>query len=126
MSEACSEISVEVIIDFNGFHLQGGPISDTWSVPLPGQEIFFDGKIWQVERVVRTLDITWLSKSSQLGALLGFIYGTVRAQRLLSEMTQFDQAVVGESSAILAPPKLRKEGGKVCRFIYIRLSREHD
>ncbi len=126
MSETLLENPVEVVLDFNGFFLQAGPLFETWTVPAMGQEIFFDDKIWRVERVVRSLDITWLSKSNQLGSMLGLMYGAIRAEKLLAEMTQFDQPVVGASSTILAPPKLRKEGGKICRFIYIKLSREHD
>ncbi|HEY9730564.1 MAG TPA: hypothetical protein V6C89_01545 [Drouetiella sp.] len=117
---------VEVVIDFNGFYLQSGPLSDLSDVPLPGHEVWFDDKIWQVERVIRTLEIPWLSKSDQLSKLLIHIYGGVAGQRLLSEMTQFDQAFAEQSSMILAAPKLSKPGGKIFRFVYIKLSREHD
>lgn len=121
-----SETASEVIFDFNGFYLQSGPLTDASAIPLPGQEVYFDNKIWQVERVIRTLDISWLTKADQLADLLATIYGKVAADRLLSAMTQCDQSFAGESTTILAAPKLRKAGGKICRFIYIKLSRPLD
>lgn len=116
----------EIIFDFNGFYLQSGPLSHPFDVPSPGQEVYFDGRIWQVARIIRTLDIPWLKKSELLAELLATIYGKMAADRLLAEMTQSDQALVGKSRTILAPPKLHQAGGKISRFIYIKLSREHD
>lgn len=117
---------IEVILDFNGFSLQSGPLSDPFDIPSLGQEVYFDGKLWQVDRVVRTLDIPWLRKSELLADLLSRFYGKTAADRLLVEMTQSDQALAGESRTILAAPKLRQAGGQISRFIYIKLSREHD
>ncbi|MFN8553112.1 MAG: hypothetical protein U0103_16690 [Candidatus Obscuribacterales bacterium] len=125
MSEQ-AEPEVEVILDFNGFSLQAGPLADSWPVPLPGQEVFFDDKIWKVERVIRSLDISWLRKAAQFASLLESIYGRTSAKKLLAEMTDSSSTYAGKSSPILAPPKLSTSGGKICRFIYIKLSRPHD
>jgi len=41
-------------------------------------------------------------------------------------MTALDQTFAGQSSLILAPPTVLQVTGKFSRFIYIKLSREHD
>jgi hypothetical protein len=118
--------AVEVIIDFNGFYLQSAQVIDVTIVPSLGQAVFFDGKIWQVEQVIRTLDISTRSKPDQLVALLTLLYGKVGADKLLAGMTALDQTFAGQSSLILAPPTVLQVTGKFSRFIYIKLSREHD
>lgn len=118
--------AIEVIIDFNGFYLQSAHVTDVTGLPSLGQAVFFDGRIWQVEQVIRTLDISTRNKPDQLASLLTLLYGKVGADKLLAGMTALDQTFAGESTVILAPPTVLQMSGKFSRFIYIKLSRQHD
>ncbi len=118
--------SVEVIIDFNGLSLQSGPLTDPSAVSSQGDELFFDGRIWKVERVIKTLEASSSSTSTHLCSLLTKLYGKTMGDRLLSEMTVLEQTFTGASKMILAAPKLSASGGSLERFIYIKLSRPID